>query len=156
MTMPASFSTAIRAFLLTLPLFASAAGAAEDHAAMRGSAGLVPLPFAARNDGGQPMSCAVDTAHWYAVDLGTTAPGTWLRQMFWTVPATGEVVILNAHDDRMPVEALWCGEAGRAWETRATIDLERRAHRPPAPLDVACSTVGPSLRCAALPLRQTR
>jgi hypothetical protein len=140
-----------RAALLLSALLATPAAAAESGVTARGTAGLAPLRFAARNDGGEAMSCAVATAHWYSVDLGTAAPGATLRQTFWATPATGEIVILNAHGDRMPVQALWCGLAGRAWDTRAAIELERRAGRRPAPVHVACRAASGPLRCTGLP-----
>lgn len=137
-------------------LLLAAHAAAGEAAPARGTAGLAPLPFAVRNDGRTAMSCGVATAHWYSVDLGAAAPGRWLRQMFWAVPATGEIVILNAHRDRMPVQELWCGRAGRAWDTRAAIGLDRQAGRAPAPLRVACRDDAAALRCAPLPSRRAR
>ncbi len=93
------------------------------------------------------MACIAATAHWYTVDLGTVAPRSSLRQRFWAAPATGEVFVLNARADRMPVEQLWCGVADRPWSTRDTIPLERHAGQRPPPLQVDCHPAAGSLRC---------
>ncbi|RLR17397.1 hypothetical protein D8L93_09550 [Sodalis-like symbiont of Bactericera trigonica] len=44
----------------------------------------------------------------------------------WENPATVEVFILNQHQDRLPLQRVWCGIAGDAWRTRADVALPTR------------------------------
>jgi hypothetical protein len=49
--------------------------------------------------------------------------------------------------DRMAIEALWCGIAGRAWATRSAVTLPRKAGTTPAPIRIGCASDGERLRC---------
>lgn len=134
--------------LLALPslaiLLSSAAGAAEP--AVRGSAGLSPLAVSVRNTGDAPLTCGAAVAHWFSVELGTAAAGEAVTIPLWRDPETGAVFTLNASQDRLPIERLWCGLAGRSWATRSEIALPRR---PGATDDIAlaCAPEGERLAC---------
>jgi len=126
---------------------AAAAPAAHAAEAARGTDGLVVVPFEARNDGAAPIVCAVAVAHWYSVELGRAGPGAAVAARLWADPAGGTVFVLNAHGDRLPVERLWCGLAGRGWATRSPVALGRRAGEAPAPIRLACAANGERLAC---------
>ena len=81
---------------------------------VRGTAGLVEVPFAAANQGPGDMVCSAALAHWYSLDLGRAAPGGRVEASLWYDPKDGTMALLNGSKDRMPVQALWCGIAGRS------------------------------------------
>ena len=114
---------------------------------VRGTAGLVAVPFQADNAGATDMHCAAILAHWYSQDLGTAGGGTSVRGVLWSDPTDGEVFLLNDHQDRMPVQTLWCGAGERAWLGRSAICLEHRAGVTPLPIHVVCSPEGDGLSC---------
>lgn len=107
-----------KSFLLVvaLGLLAPAAFAAE-----RGSAGLVEIPFTARNDAASEISCEASLAHWYSVALGRAAPGAEVSVSFWRDLKSGTLYLLNESEDRMAVQMAWCGFAGRNWQTRSVV-----------------------------------
>lgn len=134
--------------LLILPplaiLLSSTAGAAEPAA--RGSAGLSPLTVSVRNTGSEPIDCGAAVAHWFSVELGTAAAGAAVTIPLWRDPATGAVFTLNPSQDRLPIERLWCGLAGRSWATRSEITLPRK----PGTADdiaLACTAEAERLAC---------
>jgi hypothetical protein len=106
-------------------VFALAAGPA--FAAGRGTEGLTERAFQAENRGDGRIACGAAIAHWYSVDLGQAGPGASVSARLWFDATGGAVYLLNDKQDRLPVEALWCGEAGRSWATRSLIDLPRHA-----------------------------
>jgi hypothetical protein len=134
--------------LLILPplaiLCSLAAGAAEPAA--RGSAGLDALSVTVRNTGSEPIACGAAVAHWFSVELGTVAAGEAVTIPLWRDPANGAVFTLNPSQDRLPIERLWCGRAGRSWATRSEITLPRK---PGAADDIAlaCAPDGERLAC---------
>ena len=65
----------------------------------------------------------------------------------WFDPASGTWLILNDKQENMPVEAAWCGIAGRAYETRMPIALDRSTCATPTPRVMACAASGGSLAC---------
>jgi hypothetical protein len=121
-------------------------GTATAEQAATGSAGLSALMVDVRNTGSAPIACAAAVAHWFSLDLGTADAGGTVTIGLWRDPANGAVFALNPSQDRLPVERLWCGLAGRSWATRAEIALPRQ----PGPADdiaVACTVVGDRLAC---------
>lgn len=104
----------------------------------RGRAGLEELPVHIHNIGEENLSCGASLAHWYSERLGTVGAGKTLSATLFVKPETGAVFLLNASQDRMPVERLWCGLEGRSWETRREISFERRAGTTAAPVDLDC------------------
>ena len=100
---------------------------------------LRQVPVTITNSGTAPIACTAQLAHWYSTELGTAAPGARLRIALWLEGASGTYVMLNGAHENMPVEALWCGIKGRAYETRATIQLNRS--------DLACAPSSERLVC---------
>ncbi|MDQ0467788.1 hypothetical protein [Labrys wisconsinensis] len=134
--------------LLAGLLFAPAPLAAEEAlVVVRGTDGLTPVPFTAVNAGGRPIACTAATAHWYSVELGTAAPGASIRTTLWASKANGEVFVLNARQDRMPLIDLWCGLAGRSWATRSPVPLARAAGAVPGDIALTCRDGDDTLVC---------
>jgi hypothetical protein len=137
-----------RSCICLLTVLAARLAAAEESLPIgRGTDGLVQVPFTADNSGPGMIACSAALAHWYSLDLGEAGPGGSVRATLWYDPHDGDVVLLNASMDRMPVQALWCGIAERAWATRTSIDLERKAASVPPPVHVACRREGERLSC---------
>ena len=125
----------------------AAASAEETRPIARGTADVVAIPFTATNEGPGRIACSASIAHWYSLDLGEAGQGETVEATLWFDPRTGEISILNAVEDRMPVTALWCGLAGRSWETRSPVPLTRRAGDAPAPMKLACAERDDRLAC---------
>jgi hypothetical protein len=138
-----------RASLTLLVLLASGVGHATERyrPIPRGTDGAIEIPFIAMNRSPERIACSASLAHWYSLLLGEAAPGESIKATFWLEPQTGEIALLNESQDRMAVEALWCGIAGRAWATRSAIRLPRDLGATPAPIRVACAADGARLRC---------
>lgn len=111
-------------------------------AADRGPAGLTRMPFTAHNADAGDISCSVSLAHWYSDELGRAAPGAAVTTEFWKDPASGTLYLLNETGDRMAVQMIWCGQAGRAWETRSTLVLAASGES-----DFTCKAEGDALVC---------
>ena len=112
--------------IISSPLWAQ-----ETQHIERGTQGLDKFIVAVRNQGAQALSCEVATAHWYSVALGDIAPGKILHTALWKNSRSGEVFILNQHQDRMPVQRFWCGKRGESWQTGYPFPLPDRRQQPP-------------------------
>lgn len=109
---------------------AMAVGTRAEEAATvveRGTEGLDPVPFRIGNRTDTALACGASIAHWYSTEIGQAPPGGTVTATFWSDRANGTVFILNEHEDRMPVLAVWCGEAGADVTTGHQIRLQRRA-----------------------------
>lgn len=137
-------SLAAAAVLLAGLLPAIAADAAETG---RGAAGLAVVPFSVDNAGPVPIVCAAAVAHWFSLELGRAPAGGTVTAVLWADPAGGAVFVLNDVGDRLPIERLWCGIAGRGWQTRAQVALARRAGEAPPPIGLVCTPAGERLAC---------
>jgi hypothetical protein len=141
-----------RTWTALLALLAAALGAPwvsaeEAQPIVRGTEGATAIPFSAMNAGPGRIACTAAIAHWYSLDLGVAGPGETVRATLWSDPATGEVSLLNELRDRMPVQALWCGLAGRSWATRSPVPLARRTGEPPDPIELTCAPESDRLIC---------
>lgn len=110
-----------------------------------GTEGLSKVSLTVANSDGEAVSCSADIAHWYSVELATAAPGDTMPVELWFDPETGTFSVLNDKRENLPVERLWCGFAGRAYETRSQITLERTAL--PAERMVTCAAADGRLAC---------
>lgn len=135
--------------LSTVILLAVPAAAVELHQidVRTGTDGLLATPLTVTNNGTQPITCNAALAHWYSTTVAEVAPGSQAAIPLWTDPQSGTVSVLNDKNENMPVEALYCGIAGRTYETRAMLELERRAGAPAAAASVACSDADGVLAC---------
>jgi hypothetical protein len=136
-----------RSLFSLLAISLTAAAAEEPNPVARGAAGLVALPFVAKNGAPGRIVCSAALAHWYSIEFETAAPGESVQATLWYDPRSGATFVLNAHEDRMPIQALWCGFAGHAWTTRAVVALPQRAGAAPPPLKLTCTPDGSGLAC---------
>lgn len=112
---------------------------------IKGTEGADPVRLLVSNETSRPMICTAALAHWYSEDLGRAEPGASLDIMLWHDPETGVVNLINRTNDRMPVEAIWCGTAGDLSATRARIALPITAGPAPANVTRSCKS-GPDGR----------
>ena len=117
---------------------------------IHGTEGAVPVPLTIRNDTAGVVGCQASLAHWYSVDLGRVEAGGTLQVTLWHDPATGRMNLLNETQDRMPVEAVWCGRPPKMYDTRGRVDLPFDIGTTPADLRRLCQD-GPNghLACIA-------
>ncbi|TDH38409.1 hypothetical protein E2A64_04655 [Pseudohoeflea suaedae] len=88
---------------------------------IHGTEGAEPVEITVANATSSTLNCEAALAHWYSDKLGAVSPGAELNLTLWHDRKTGVFNLMNATNDRMPVEALWCaGEAGR---TRLTLPI---------------------------------
>ena len=109
--------------------------------------GLVSAEIKLTNVASVPLSCTAQLAHWYSSVVATVVPGGEAQIGLWFAPATGAFFLLNDKQDNMPVEALWCGLADHAYETRAAISLVRDSGAASGPRAVTCAVAGERLSC---------
>ena len=105
----------------------------------RGTGGTTALTLRIRNAGTADLTCAASLAHWYSAGLGQVAPGGTLEVALRRAPETGVLTLLNAHGDRMPLEAVRCGERGAPRTLQGRVGLRREAGPVPAVLDRSCA-----------------
>ena len=132
--------------ILFWPLQAAAVELRHIHV-VTGTKGLNHVPITVSNTRAEALSCTIQLAHWYSMRLADTAPEGHSVIDLWFDPATGTYVILNAGQDNMPVEALWCGISGRAYQTRADIALDRSKGAAPLARQIACAGADDRLVC---------
>lgn len=113
----------------------------------RGANGLSEISVTMKNASETPIACGATLAHWYSQPIGTVQPGADLRATLWQNQQTGAVYLLNQLEDRMPVERLWCGVAGKSWETRSEITFERRAGVRVESIVMTCASQPLDFRC---------
>lgn len=130
------------AIIISAPLWAQ-----ETLHVERGTQGLDKFVIAVNNQGKHAISCEVATAHWYSVALGEVAPGKSLHTTLWKNRGSGEVFILNQHQDRMPVQRFWCGQQGASWQTRYQFTLPDRRQQRPHSITFACRAGGETTQC---------
>ena len=112
-----------------------------------GTEGLRPTPVVIRNAGLKAISCTAEYAHWYSSEIGTAKAGKELIAKLWFESATGTYVMLNAAQENLPVEKLWCGIDGNAYLTRAVVPLQRNAGASFSGRTVTCATDSGRARC---------
>lgn len=132
--------------LLLFPLEATAVELRQIKV-VTGTGGLIHVPVEVTNASSEAMSCTLQLAHWYSIDLGTTAPGHNALIDLWFDRSSATYLILNDKQENMPVEAAWCGLAGRAYETRSEISLRRHAGNNPVARKITCVAPGGRLSC---------
>lgn len=105
----------------------------------RGTDGLTPIPVDIANGSDTDISCKVSLAHWFADDVGRAGPGERVTGTLWFDRHNGTLYFLNALEDRMPVERLWCGPAGNTWQNRFEVVLRRKAGQDIKPIQLKCA-----------------
>ena len=112
-----------------------------------GTDGLSPLSVSIDNRSGREVVCVGELAHWFSAELARAPAGATARIALWFDPETGTTSALNAHKENMPVESLWCGIAGRAYETRSQVALKRDVDAPDTTLALICVLAEDRLVC---------
>ena len=138
-----------RLLLSTVVFLAAPAVAVELHhiEVRKGTEGLAPTPLTIANEASEPIACIAALAHWYSATLAEIAPGAKAEIALWYDPKSGTVTALNDKQENMPIEALYCGLAGRTYATRAPIAFERAAGNAPGARSISCTTSGERLAC---------
>ncbi|TNB48866.1 hypothetical protein FF124_07025 [Martelella lutilitoris] len=90
---------------------------------VHGTEGAEPVEISIANETDTSLDCRAALAHWYSDELGRIAPGDRLTVTLWHDGETGVLNLMNATDDRMPVEAIWCASDA----ARARLDLPMTA-----------------------------
>lgn len=111
----------------------------------RGTDGVNPVIVELQNETTRPIHCSASLAHWYSEKLGEVEAGATLRFTLWHNPTSGVFNLMNALEDRMPVEAIWCGKPPNPYETRAAIALDFKVGDSPDEISRICA-VGDSGR----------
>ena len=139
----------VRAFLVSLACLSMGTVQAAEvpEPVVRGTQGLVAVPFSAENLGSGALVCSAALAHWYSLDLGRAAPGGRIEGTLWYDRADGNLFLINGAQDRMPIQALWCGSAGQAWTTGTRVTLDRKIGQVPKPIRLACAPGSGGLAC---------
>jgi len=137
-----SMLVVLNAFLLWSP--ASQAVELHEIDVDRGTENLERVPIEIHNTGSATLACTAELAHWYSEAVATVAAGSAATVDLWFAPQTGTFALLNQSEDNMPVEALWCGIAGRAYETRTALRLDPRSA---VPRRIDCAAAGDRVVC---------
>ncbi|MEZ5721607.1 MAG: hypothetical protein R3D59_07980 [Paracoccaceae bacterium] len=96
----------LSAGLASLPALAESGTYVPYSGIIHGTEGADPVAVTIANATGGALVCGVALAHWYSAELGGFAPGVRLAVTLWHDSETGVLNLMNATDDRMPVEAL--------------------------------------------------
>lgn len=119
------FPHPIRGMLAAGLLAVAAAPAAADDVPRAET--YLPVQITVDNQTGGRLECQAVAGHWYSFDLGTGAAAATMTFDMAVDPMTGTVVMWNSAMDPVPLESIYCGIAGKAWDTRFTFPLRRIA-----------------------------
>ena len=108
---------------------------------------LSRLSISIENVGDVPIECRAEIAHWFAAPLGIVAPKHDSELDLWVDASTGTIATRNEKQEFLPVERVWCGVEGRAYETRWLLPLERRLEAVPAPRRLSCRADAHRVEC---------
>lgn len=103
------------------------------------AAPLRPVTLEIRNATGNALECQILAAHWYTLPGLALAPG----QAGTVSLFAADGVVQTA--ERLPVERIFCGLAGNAWQTRGEVDLRGLAAGEGAA--VVCRVAGDAVGC---------
>ncbi|MCZ4351964.1 hypothetical protein O4H61_05500 [Roseovarius aestuarii] len=137
----------LSAGLYSLPAHADSETYVPYSGIIHGTDGADPVQVSILNKTGSPLDCRAALAHWYSDDLGRIVVDDQLTLTLWHDSETGVLNLMNATDDRMPVEAVWC-----ATDTaRTRLDLPMATGQTEAKLHFTCKAVdGANLSCVAM------
>ena len=128
----------LSAGLASLPALAESGTYVPYSGIIHGTEGADPVAVTIANATGGALVCGVALAHWYSAELGGVAPGVRLAVTLWHDSETGVLNLMNATDDRMPVEALWCARGA----ARARLDLPMTTGKAEAEMLFTCRMDG--------------
>jgi hypothetical protein len=138
---------------LSVALAAGAAGAEQyvPYSGIEtGTEGQVEIALSVQNLGTAPITCTAQLAHWYSTPLGEAEVGSTIIAVIWHDPADGTLALLNAGQDRMPIEAIWCAPTDAPNEARTRISLPVQAAPLPEGSIIRACRINPAggLSCA--------
>ena len=137
---------ALSAGLMSLPAQAESGAYVPYSGIIHGTDGADPVEITVTNDTDVSLDCEAALAHWYSDKLGRVAPGGELTLTLWHDQETGVLNLMNATNDRMPVEALWCSSDA----ARTRLNLPITAGKMEATLRFSCrSSDDAALSCNA-------
>lgn len=128
----------LSAGFFALPALAGSGTYVPYSGIIHGTNGADPVEISISNATGGQLTCDAALAHWYSEELGAIAPGARLALTLWHDRETGVLNLMNATDDRMPVEAVWC-VLGTA---RARLALPMTTGKARARLAFTCRVAG--------------
>ena len=128
-----------------LPTLAGSEAYVPYSGIIRGTHGAVPVVVKLINHTDQLLNCQAALAHWYSADLGNIVVGETLEITLWHDPKTGVINLLNASQDRMPVEALWCGVSQNLRDTRSRLDLPMQTGPAEPEMEFECTAKADAL-----------
>tara|TARA_B100000614_G_scaffold95750_1_gene86495 strand:+ start:505 stop:993 length:489 start_codon:yes stop_codon:yes gene_type:complete len=133
---------ALSAWVFSSPAKAESEAYVPYSGIIHGTEGANPVEISVANETDTPLDCRAALAHWYSDELGRIEPDEQLTLTLWHDGETGVLNLMNATDDRMPVEAIWCASD----TARARLDLPMTAGKPAASLHFSCKD-GAGLSC---------
>ena len=103
-----------------------------------------PVALTVENASPIAMECHAIAGHWYGFDFTAVAPGGLVTLRLMYDRASGMVAMLNARDQPVPLEYVYCGHVGDAWRTRAVLPMRERLAEPAA---IVCRERLGALQC---------
>jgi len=110
---------------------------------------LLPLRFVVINRTESDLTCQALAGRWYSFELGSEGPGERLTFDMSLDTATDTVSMFNKARVAVPIETLYCGYRGRAWETHFEFPLHYIANEAARQggLTLTCRSAGSALIC---------
>lgn len=128
----------LSAGLFSLPAVAESEAYVPYSGIIHGTEGADPIEISISNETAVALDCRAALAHWYSEEIGEIVPGGQLMLTLWHDSETGVLNLMNATDDRMPVEAVWCATK----TARTRLDLPMAAGDTEASLHFTCRETG--------------
>ncbi len=88
------------------------------------SQSLAPFPIAIENHTSGALACYALAGHWYGFDLGVVQGGHVMRLPLSLQQADRTLSLQNSLGKPVPIQMLYCGDAGNAYDTRTVLDLQ--------------------------------
>lgn len=88
------------------------------------SQSLGPFPIAIENHTSAALACYALAGHWYGFDLGTVPGGHVMRLPLSLRAADRTLSLQNSLGQPVPIQMIYCGDAGNAYDTRTVLDLQ--------------------------------
>jgi hypothetical protein len=83
-----------------------------------------PFPLTIDNETGRALACYALAGHWYGFDLGTVAAGRPMRLPLSVQTADRTLSLPNSLGQPVPIQMIYCGTPGNAWDSRTVLDLQ--------------------------------
>jgi hypothetical protein len=83
-----------------------------------------PFPVTIDNETGSALACYALAGHWYGFDLGTVPAGRPMRLPLSLQEADRTLSLPNSLGQPVPLQMIYCGTPGNAWDSRTVLDLQ--------------------------------